>query len=176
MQPRGLALPDASMALESTAGRPGSDDIRPPCRDTCRVERSDHWPAKPSRGRPQLLSSGFRKTSTLAADGSLEAIDRAAIGASTQGHERLPQLDRHHLRLRLSHCLDSFQSMAVQGCTGCNPRRRNGESRRCWGQQQPVVSSDDPAFLDEMMSSLASAPARTCGCAAADLLDQLALD
>ena len=46
------------------------------------------------------------------------AIDRAAIERIDS--TLLPQLDRHHLRV-LSHCLDSFQSMAAPGSTGAIP-------------------------------------------------------
>ena len=42
------------------------------------------------------------------------AIDRATIERIDS--TLLPQLDRHHLRV-LSHCLDSFQSMAAPGST-----------------------------------------------------------
>ena len=51
------------------------------------------------------------------------AIDRAAIERIDS--TLLPQLDRHHLRV-LSHCLDSFQSMAA--CllyTSPSPRDRH---------------------------------------------------
>ena len=54
------------------------------------------------------------------------AIDRAAIERIDS--TLLPQLDRHHLRL-LSHCLDSFQSMAAPGSTGAIPEENQ---RRRW--------------------------------------------
>ena len=60
------------------------------------------------------------------------AIDRAAIERIDS--TLLPQLDRHHLRV-LSHCLDSFQSMAAPGSTGAIP---DENQRRRWCQQQPV--------------------------------------
>ena len=46
------------------------------------------------------------------------AIDRAAIERIDS--TLLPQLDRHHLRV-LSHCLDSFQTMAAPESTGAIP-------------------------------------------------------
>ena len=86
------------------------------------------------------------------------AIDRAAIERIDS--TLLPQLDRHHLRL-LSHCLDSFQSMAAPGSSGANPDENH---RRRWCQQQPVVA-DDQAFLDTLLLQLN---------AAAEQLNQLA--
>ena len=88
------------------------------------------------------------------------AIDRATIERIDA--TLLPQLDRHHLRV-LSHCLDSFQSMAAPQTTGAIPDEGR---RRLWCQQQPVVA-DDPAFLDTLLLQLS---------AAADQLDQLALE
>ena len=87
-------------------------------------------------------------------------IDRATVERIDS--TLLPQLDRHHLRL-LSHCLDSFQTMATPGSTGAIP---DEERRRRWCQEQPVVA-DDPAFLDTLLLQLN---------AAADQLDQLALE
>ncbi|MCH1545584.1 MAG: hypothetical protein L7S01_03335 [Synechococcus sp. MOX_bin32] len=88
------------------------------------------------------------------------AIDRAAIERIDS--TLLPQLDRHHLRV-LSHCLDSFQSMAAPGSTGAIP---DENQRRRWCQQQPVVA-DDPTFLDTLLLQLN---------AAADQLNRLALE
>ena len=88
------------------------------------------------------------------------AIDRAAIERIDS--TLLPQLDRHHLRV-LSHCLDSFQTMASPWTTGAIP---DENQRRRWCQQQPVVA-DDPAFLDTLLLQLK---------AAAEQLDQLALE
>ena len=88
------------------------------------------------------------------------AIDRAAIERIDS--TLLPQLDRHHLRV-LSHCLDSFQTMAAPQTTGAIP---DEAERRRWCQQQPVVAND-PAFLDTLLLQLN---------AAADQLDQLALE
>ena len=87
-------------------------------------------------------------------------IDRATVERIDS--TLLPQLDRHHLRL-LSHCLDSFQTMAIPGSTGAIP---DEDQRRLWCQQQPVVA-DDPAFLDTLLLQLN---------AAADQLDQLAVE
>ena len=87
-------------------------------------------------------------------------IDRATIECIDS--TLLPQLDRHHLRV-LSHCLDSFQSMAAPGSTGAIP---DEGQRRHWCQQQPVVA-EDPAFLDTLLLQLN---------AAADQLNQLALE
>ena len=86
-------------------------------------------------------------------------IDRATIERIDA--TLLPQLDRHHLRV-LSHCLDSFQTMAGEGSGGAIP---NEDERRLWCQQQAVVA-DDPAFLDTLLLQLS---------AAADQLNQLAL-
>ena len=86
------------------------------------------------------------------------AIDRATIERIDS--TLLPQLDRHHLRV-LSHCLDSFQTMAAPQTTGAIP---DEAERRRWCQQQPVVAND-PAFLDTLLLQLN---------AAADQLDQLA--
>ena len=88
------------------------------------------------------------------------AIDRATIERIDS--TMLPQLDRHHLRV-LSHCLDSFQTMAAPQTTGAIP---NEEQRRRWCQQQPVVA-EDPAFLNTLLLQLK---------AAAEQLDQLALE
>ena len=88
------------------------------------------------------------------------AIDRATIERIDS--TLLPQLDRHHLRVR-SHCLDSFQSMAAPESNGAIP---DEGQRRHWCQQQPVVA-EDPAFLDTLLLQLN---------AAADQLDQLALE
>ena len=86
------------------------------------------------------------------------AIDRATIERIDS--TLLPQLDRHHLRV-LSHCLDSFQTMAAPETTGAIPEENQ---RRLWCQQQPVVA-DDPAFLDTLLLQLNAAAAQ---------LDQLA--
>ena len=88
------------------------------------------------------------------------AIDRATIERIDS--TLLPLLDRHHLRV-LSHCLDSFQSMASPQSPGAIP---DEDQRRRWCQQQPVVA-DDPAFLDTLLLQLN---------AAANQLDQLALE
>ena len=88
------------------------------------------------------------------------AIDRATIERIDA--TLLPQLDRHHLRV-LSHCLDSFQTMAAPESTGPIP---DENQRRLWCEQQPVVA-DDPAFLDTLLLQLN---------AAADQLNQLALE
>ena len=88
------------------------------------------------------------------------AIDKATIERIDS--TLLPQLDRHHLRV-LSHCLDSFQSMAAPGSTRAIP---DENQRRCWCQQQPVVA-EDAAFLDTLLLQLNSA---------AEQLDQLALE
>ena len=87
-------------------------------------------------------------------------IDRATVERIDS--TLLPQLDRHHLRL-LSHCLDSFQTMADPESTGAIP---DEEQRRRWCHQQPVVA-DDPAFLNTLLLQFN---------AAADQLDQLALE
>ncbi len=89
------------------------------------------------------------------------AIDRATIERIDA--TLLPQLDRHHLRV-LSHCLDSFQTMAVPQATG--GALPDEDRRRLWCQQQPVVA-DDPAFLDTLLLQLSTA---------AEQLDQLALE
>ena len=88
------------------------------------------------------------------------AIDKATIERIDS--TLLPQLDRHHLRV-LSHCLDSFQSMAAPGGTRAIP---DENQRRRWCQQQPVVA-EDAAFLDTLLLQLNSA---------AEQLDQLALE
>ena len=88
------------------------------------------------------------------------AIDRATIERIDA--TLLPQLDRHHLRV-LSHCLDSFQTMAGREGGGAIP---DEDERRHWCRQQPVVA-EDPAFLDTLLLQLN---------AAADQLDQLALE
>ena len=87
------------------------------------------------------------------------AIDKATIERIDA--TLLPQLDHHHLRV-LSHCLDSFQTMAAPQATGAIP---DEDQRRLWCKQQPVVA-DDPAFLDTLLLQLR---------AAADQLDQLAV-
>ena len=88
------------------------------------------------------------------------AIDRATIERIDA--TLLPQLDRHHLRV-LSHCLDSFQTMAAPERTGAIP---DENQRRLWCQQQPVVA-EDPTFLHTLLLQLD---------AAAEQLDQLAIE
>ena len=87
------------------------------------------------------------------------AIDRATIERIDS--TLLPQLDRHHLRV-LTHCLDSFQTMAAPANSGAIP---DENQRRYWCQQQPVVA-EDPGFLDTLLLQLN---------AAAEQLDQLAI-